>query len=46
MLPHLLKTVLKKACNTAGKKIQTSTITSEANTPLVVSLLNTPTPPT
>ena len=41
-----LKTVLKKACNTAGKKIQTSTITSEANTPLVVSLLNTPTPPT
>ena len=46
MLPHLLKTVLKKACNTAGKKFQTSTITSEANTPLVVSLLNTPTPPT
>ena len=39
-----LKTVLKKACDTTGKKIETSTITSEANTPLV-SLLNTPTPP-
>ena len=36
---------LKKVCNTAGKNFQTSTIDSEGNMLLTVSLLNTPTPP-